>query len=109
MQHEGPVNGALLFSQDESRILSWSVDKTLRLWDAATGEPIGPAMQHDGPVNGALLVADESRILSWSDDKTLRLWDAATGAAIGPRCSMMTRSMARSVQPDETPHPVVVR
>ena len=30
------VAGALL-SRDESRILSWSDDKTVRLWDVATG------------------------------------------------------------------------
>ena len=83
MAHDGSVSGAL-FSRDESRILSWSYDKTLRLWDAATGAPIGPAMRHDGSVSGALFSRDESRILSWSYDKTLRLWDAATGAPIGP-------------------------
>ena len=58
--------------------------RTLRLWDAATGAPIGPAMRHDGSVGGALFSRDESRILSWSADRTLRLWDAATGAQIGP-------------------------
>jgi WD40 repeat protein len=73
-QHDGAVNGALL-TRGESRILSWSWDHTLRLWDAATGKQIGPAMQHDNLVLGAILTRDESRILSWSDDKTLRLWD----------------------------------
>jgi isoleucyl-tRNA synthetase len=34
-------------TKDETRILSWSFDGTLRLWDAATGAPIGPAMKHD--------------------------------------------------------------
>ena len=48
------VTGAL-FGRDESRILSWSEDKTVRLWDVATGRQIGPAMTHDGPVLGALL------------------------------------------------------
>jgi WD40 repeat protein len=45
------------------RILSWSRDNTLRLWDAATGQQIGPAMKHDGDGRGALLTKDESRIL----------------------------------------------
>ena len=31
-----------MLSRDESRILSWSDDNTLRLWDAATGKQIGP-------------------------------------------------------------------
>ena len=94
MAHDGSVSGAL-FSRDESRILSWSYDKTLRLWDAATGAPIGPAMRHDGWVSGALFSRDESRILSWSDDKTLRLWDAATGRRSARRCGTMARSVAR--------------
>ena len=58
-------------------------DKTLRLWDAATGAAIGEPLRHEGPVKGAVYSPDGKRILSWSDDKTLRLWDAATGAAIG--------------------------
>jgi hypothetical protein len=40
LNHSGPVNGAL-YSPDGTRILSWSDDKTLRLWDAATGTSIG--------------------------------------------------------------------
>jgi WD40 repeat protein len=56
----------------------------LRLWNAATGAPVGPAMKHDGSVRGALLTKDEKRILSWSADGTLRLWDPATSAPIGP-------------------------
>jgi hypothetical protein len=37
MQHGGSVSGALP-SNDDRRILLWSEDKTLRLWDAATGK-----------------------------------------------------------------------
>ena len=107
MRHEGSVNGAL-FSRDESRILSWSEDETLRLWDAATGAQIGPAMKHEDSVNGALFSRDESRILSWSDDKTLRLWDAATGAQIGPAMKHESIGRWRAVQPGRKPHPVVV-
>ena len=45
MEHDGWVGA--LFSRDEGRILSWSGDGTLRLWDAATGAQIGPAREHD--------------------------------------------------------------
>jgi WD40 repeat protein len=44
-----------LLTKDETRILSWSEDKTLRLWDVATSQEIGPAMKHDDSVYGALL------------------------------------------------------
>jgi WD40 repeat protein len=75
--HDDTVNGAAL-TNDEKRILSWSKDNTLRLWDVATGQQVGPAMKHDDAVNGALLTKDGTRILSWSDDASLRLWDIAT-------------------------------
>ena len=65
-----------MLTKDETRILSWSWEKTARLWDVATGQELGPAMEHDGPVNGAVLTKDETRILSWSFDHTLRLWNA---------------------------------
>lgn len=65
-----------MWSRDESRILSWSYDRSLRLWDVASRQPVGPAMRHDGPVSGAQWSRDETRILSWSRDKTLRLWNA---------------------------------
>jgi WD40 repeat protein len=70
---DGRVYGAL-FSHDESRILTWSDDGTARLWDARTGQPLGPALQHKGSVTGALFSHDESRILTWSDDGTARIW-----------------------------------
>ena len=41
------VKGAV-YSPDGKRILSWSDDKTLRLWDAATGAAIGEPLRHEG-------------------------------------------------------------
>jgi WD40 repeat protein len=55
-----------------------------RLWDAATGKQIEPALKHDKAVNGAVFSPDQHRILTWSDDRTARLWDAAAGKQIGP-------------------------
>jgi WD40 repeat protein len=82
LRHGGSVNGAV-YSPDGKRILSWSKDNTLRLWDAATGAAVGEPLRHEEAVLGAVYSPDGKRILSWSDDKTLRRWDAATGAAIG--------------------------
>jgi WD40 repeat protein len=67
-------SGCELFTSDGRRILTWSDDHTARLWDAATGRQIGPALQHRDTVNGAQFNRDESRILTWSDDKTARVW-----------------------------------
>ena len=48
MRHEDRVRGAV-YSPDGKRILSWSYDNTLRLWDAATGAAIGELMRHNAP------------------------------------------------------------
>jgi len=72
-----------VFDKAGALILSWSGDKTVRLWDAATGEPRGAPMKHEGPVRGAMFDKAETRILSWSEDRTVRLWDAATGEPRG--------------------------
>jgi WD40 repeat protein len=63
----------------DGRLLSWSVDTTLRLW-AADGTELTVLRGHEGSVSGALELRD-GRLLSWSDDKTLRLW-AADGAEL---------------------------
>jgi hypothetical protein len=81
--HQDVIYGAR-FSRDESRILTWSEDGTVRLWNARTGQPIGRALQHQSWVNGAQFSRDENRILTWSQDGTARLWDARTGQQIGP-------------------------
>ena len=43
------VNSAQ-FSPDGQRVVTASVDNTARLWDAASGKPIGEPMKHEGAV-----------------------------------------------------------
>lgn len=80
-QLDGEVVGARFF-RNETRVLAWSRDGTLRIWDTVTGKQAGPTMRHNGMVYGALLTRDESRILSWSTDG-MRLWDTEKGEQIG--------------------------
>jgi tetratricopeptide (TPR) repeat protein len=54
-----------------------------RLWDAATGRPIGQTMPHPGWVYSVAFSPDGKMILTGCRDKRTRLWDAATGRQIG--------------------------
>jgi WD40 repeat protein len=80
----GRAIASVAFSPDGTRIVSGSEDKTLRLWDAKTGEPIGaPLTGHEDRVSSVAFSPDGTRIASGSVDHTLRLWDAKTGEPIG--------------------------
>jgi len=93
-----PVGAAVIsiaFSPDGRRIVSGSVDKTLRLWNAATGEAIGAPLQgHGGEVQSVAFSPDGRRIVSGSEDKTLRLWPAPD-AWPDELCNKLTRNMSR--------------
>jgi WD40 repeat protein len=72
------------FSPDGKRIVTTSLDKTVRLWDATTGQPIGePLRSHEQIVCSAAFSADGKQIVTASADKTVRLWDSTTGQPIG--------------------------
>ena len=67
------------FSPDGTRIVTASVDKTARVWDAATANELAVLRGHEGGVTSAAFSPDGTRIVTASDDKTARVWDAATG------------------------------
>jgi WD40 repeat protein len=70
---------AVAFSPDGTLVLTGSGDKTLKLWDVATGKLLRSFDGHIGEVRSVAFSPDGTRALSGSKDKTLKLWDVATG------------------------------
>jgi len=72
MRHSNVVVTAS-FSADGRRILTASLDKTARLWDAESGKPVGEPIDHEGQVVAASFSANGQRILTASAGKTINI------------------------------------
>ena len=80
-------------------------DRTARLWDAATGQPIGQPMRHEARSGAVAFSPDGKTVLTGCTDRTARLWDAATGQPVGSPSRMGARSSAVAYQPRRQDHP----
>ncbi|KAJ5538249.1 hypothetical protein N7494_007728 [Penicillium frequentans] len=69
----------ITWSPDGSQLASASVDKTIRIWDPASGQCASILEGHSDPVTSLIWSPDGSRLASASNDKTIRIWDPAKG------------------------------
>jgi Tol biopolymer transport system component len=87
LKHTSTVN-AVAWSPDGTKIASASGnlffggEHVVRVWDAATGDPVLTYSGHAAPVSTVAWSPDGKRIASAASalEKTIRIWDAASGA-----------------------------
>jgi WD40 repeat protein len=79
--HSDSVN-SVAFSPDGKQAISGSNDKTLKLWDVASGSVIRTFSGHSSWVYSAAFSPDGKQAISGSNDKTLKLWDIASGREV---------------------------
>jgi WD40 repeat protein/tRNA A-37 threonylcarbamoyl transferase component Bud32 len=90
----GEAVKALAFSGAGGRLLTWT-DRTVRIWDVATGRLAGPPLVHPNRLTAAALSRDGKWVLTGAGDPqfradnvkeaTARLWQTDTGKCIASR------------------------
>ena len=82
---------AVAFSPDGKQVASGSMDETIKLWDAATGEVQRTLSGHSDSVLAVAFSPDGKQVASGSMDKTIKLWDIA-------KFRMLERTFGRQIK-----------
>jgi WD40 repeat protein len=79
--HSDWVNSVAI-SPDGRTLASGSHDKTIKIWNLATGEQIRTLSGHSYSVYSVAISPDGRTLASGSRDKTIKIWNLATGEQI---------------------------
>src|SRR5204863_97940 len=79
--HSGDVR-SVAFSHDSARLASASGDRTVKIWDASSGECLQTREGHSNWVWSVAFSHDSARLASASRDKTVKIWDASSGECL---------------------------
>ena len=70
---------SIAWSKNGRRVASSSADRTLRLWDGTSGQPLAVLRDHAGPVVKMYFNDDASRLAIHSSGPDVQIWEAARG------------------------------
>lgn len=83
---------AVVFSPDGQLVASASDDRTVRVWETATGQCRSVLEGHADVVSAVLFSPDGQLIASASDDKTVQVWETETG-----QCHRVLKGHSRAI------------
>ena len=93
----------MAFSLDGRRLASASGDRTLKLWDAATGQEVLSLRGHSEGVTGGIQLPDGRRVARPVLTARVKIWDATTGQEI-LTCVAFRACQQIGLQPRRPPH-----
>ncbi|GAA3443461.1 WD40 repeat domain-containing serine/threonine protein kinase [Planomonospora venezuelensis] len=109
--HSAPVWTVAAARLESGPVLVSGDGSAVRVWDPATGEPVGePLTGHTDGVSSVAVTELDGRpvVVSGGDDRTVRLWYPATGEQLGPPLTGHTGWVESVAVTELNGHPVVV-
>jgi WD40 repeat protein len=82
---------AVAWSADGRRVFTASGDRTVRVWDRDTPQPLLELAGHAREVTTLAVSADGRRVVSGSGDSTARVWDPSPAGSDAARCPAWPR------------------
>ncbi|KAK3326719.1 hypothetical protein B0H66DRAFT_637950 [Apodospora peruviana] len=79
LEGHGSYVYSVAFSPDLNLVVSGSGDKTVKIWDVATGHCTQTLEGHSDTVRSIAFSPDSNLVVSGSYDNTVKIWDVATG------------------------------
>ena len=91
---------ACAVTPDGRHVVSASDDKTLKVWELASGRPVATLRGHTLAVAACAVTPDGRHAVSASEDKTLKVWELASGRAVATLQGHTHYVTACAVTPD---------
>ncbi|MEH1966025.1 WD40 repeat domain-containing protein [Nostoc sp.] len=76
--HSDEVN-SVAYSPNGQQLASASTDKTIKIWDASSGQLLKTLTGHSNRVINVAYSPNGQQLASASTDKTIKIWDASSG------------------------------
>ena len=90
----------LSFTPDGTKLVSGSFDKTIKLWQLATGTALQTLKDHQKGVFALAVSADGKLLASGSWDELIKLWDLETGTLLENLTQHQASVRSLAISPD---------
>ena len=90
----------MAFSPDGKRIVSAAADRTVKVWDAETGQEKFTLRGHADRVTSVAFSPDGKRIVSGSWDNTVKVWNAENDPSMQVLAGHLSQVTAVAFSPD---------